>query len=192
MDPSTLAEGAALALNLCYVVLAVVESVWCWPVGFVGAALTLVVFLEARLYAASALQVVYMALMVYGWYEWRHGGGGAGPLRVSRTPGRWWAGLLLGAVAFTATFGTFLARRTDAALPFWDAGTTAFSLVAQFMTTRKWIETWLVWIVVDTVYVVMLVSQELRLMATLYLAYTVLAVVGLLQWRRSARETSAS
>ncbi len=60
------------------------------------------------------------------------------------------------------------------------------------MTTRKWIETWLVWIVVDTVYVGMLVSQELHLMSALYLVYVVLAVVGFLSWRRSMRGAPAA
>ena len=89
MDPYRIAEILAVALNLAYVVLAIFQSVLCWLAGFLGAGLTLVVFLHARLYASTALQVVYMALMVYGWYEWRHGGEKGGELTVSRTPRRW-------------------------------------------------------------------------------------------------------
>ena len=187
MDPHTLAEALAVVFNLAYVVLAIFESVLCWFAGFLGAGLTLVVFLHARLYGATALQVVYMALMVYGWYEWRHGGAKGGELAVSRTPARWRFGLGVAGLAFAAGFGLLLKHGTDAALPFWDAGTTSFSLVAQFMTTRKWIESWLVWIAVDVVYTGMLVSQELGLMAVLYVGYLVLAVLGYLKWRRSLR-----
>ncbi len=86
---------------------------------------------------------------------------------------------------FAVGLGLFLRHGTDAALPFWDAGTTSFSLVAQFMTTRKWLESWLVWIVVDLVYAGMLISQGLSVMAALYVAYLVLAVAGFLKWRRS-------
>ena len=145
----------------------------------------LLVFLDARLYGAMALQGVYMVLMVYGWYEWRHGGEEGGRLAVSRTPTRWRLSLGFAGTVFAVALGLFLKYRTDAALPFWDAGTTSFSLVAQFMTTRKWIENWLVWIVVDAVYVGMLVSQQLHLMAALYVAYLVLAVMGLVKWQRS-------
>ena len=187
MDTPAVAEALALVFNLAYVGLAIVQSVWCWPAGFVGAGLTLFVFVQARLYGTAALQLVYMALMVYGWYQWRHGGEKGGRRQVSRTPRRWRIGLGVAGAAFAAALALFLAQRTDAALPIWDAGTTSFSLVAQFMTTRKWIETWLVWIVVDTVYVGMLVSQELHLMSALYLVYVVLAVVGFLSWRRSMR-----
>jgi nicotinamide mononucleotide transporter len=181
-------EALALVFNLAYVVLAIYQNALCWPAGLVGAGLTFVVFLDARLYGAMALQGVYMALMVYGWHEWRQGGEEGGQLAVSRTPARWRFMLGLAGAAFGLVLGLFLLYRTDAALPFWDAGTTSFSLVAQFMTTRKWIENWLVWIVVDAVYVGMLVSQQLYLMAALYMAYLVLAVWGWFQWQRSLKE----
>ena len=187
MDVSSISEALALVFNLAYVVLAIFQSVWCWPAGLVGAGLTLVVFLHARLYGAMALQGVYIALMVYGWHTWRHGGKEGSELAVSRTPARWRLVLASAGLAFAAALGLFLWHRTDAALPFWDAGTTSFSLVAQFMTTRKWLESWLVWIVVDAVYVGMLLSQQLHLMTALYLAYLVLAVLGFVKWRRSLR-----
>jgi nicotinamide mononucleotide transporter len=185
MDVSFIPEALAVVFNLAYVVLAVLQSVWCWPAGLVGAGLSLVVFLQARLYAATALQGVYVALMVYGWHQWRHGGEKGGALAVSWTPRRWRLGLAAAGLAFSAALGLLLWHRTDAALPFWDAGTTSFSLVAQFMTTRKWLESWLVWIGVDVVYVGMLLSQELYLMTVLYSAYLVLAVLGFIKWRRS-------
>ena len=187
MDLYAFLEALAVVFSLAYVVLAIYQNVLCWPVGLVGAGLTFLVFLDARLYGAMALQGVFMALMVYGWYEWRQGGEEGGQLPVIRTPTRWRFVLGLAGAAFAVVLGLFLMRRTDAALPFWDSGTTSFSLVAQFMTTRKWVENWLLWIVVDAVYVGMLVSQQLHLMAALYAAYLVLAVWGWFQWRSSLK-----
>jgi nicotinamide mononucleotide transporter len=188
MNAYDIVEALAVALNVAYVVLAIFESVLCWVAGLFGALLTLVVFLHARLYANAALQVVYMALMVYGWYEWGRGGEQGGELAVSGTPRRWVLWLGGAGIALAAGLGLFLRRGTDAALPFLDAGTTSFSLVAQFMTTRKWIECWLVWIAVDVVYTGMMVSQRLHMMAALYAGYVVLAVLGYLRWRRSRAE----
>jgi nicotinamide mononucleotide transporter len=185
MDLYSICEVLALAFNLAYVALAIFQNVLCWPAGLVGAGLTLLVFLNARLYGAMALQGVYIALMVYGWYEWRHGGEKGGRLEVSQTPTRWRFILSLAGAAFAVALGLLLKYGTDAALPLWDGGTTSFSLVAQFMTTRKWIENWLVWIVVNVVYVGMLVSQHLHLMAALYIAYLILAVMGFVKWQRS-------
>ena len=161
------------------------QSVWCWPTGLLNVGLSALVFLHSRLYGSAALQLVYVALCLYGWHQWLHGGAGEGRLEVSRTPARWLAGLAVVGSAFALGLGLFLRYRTDAALPFWDASMTAFSLAAQWMTTRKWIENWLVWIPVDAVYVAMYLSQRLQAYAGLYAVFLVLAVFGYRGWRRS-------
>jgi nicotinamide mononucleotide transporter len=178
-------EAAGVLFGVVAVWLTTRENVWCWPTGLVNVGLFIVVFFRAKLYADMGLQVVYVALCLYGWYEWLHGGRDHGALRVSATPRAAFAALAAAGVVFAAVLGLFLARRTDAALPFWDAGTTSFSLVAQAMQTRKWWENWLVWIAVDVVYVGIYVVKELYLTAGLYAVFLALAVVGLRSWRRS-------
>ena len=178
-------EVASVAFGALAVWLTVRENVWCWPTGIVNVVLSAIVFAQARLYADAGLQLIYVALCLYGWYAWRHGGADHGALKVARTPNLGWAVLATSGVAFAAGLGLFLKRHTDAALPFWDASTASFSLVAQWMQTRKWIENWLVWIAVDLVYVGMYVVKGLVLMAGLYAAFLVLAVAGLLAWRKS-------
>ena len=185
MDAHSAAEIAGVVFGVLYVWLAIRESPWCWPFGIANAALFLVVFAHARLYGAAALQAVYVVVSVYGWYEWLHGGVGHGRLAVSRTPRRWLAGLGAAATVVAVAVGLFLKHRTDAALPFTDGATTAFSLAAQWMATRKWVENWLVWIAVDVVYVAMYVSQGLLPTAGLYAAFLVLAIFGYREWRAS-------
>lgn len=183
-------EVAGVAFGVVAVWLTVRENVWCWPTGIVNVVCSAIVFLQAKLYADMGLQVVYVALCLYGWHAWLHGGADHGALLVSRTPGRAALALAAGGVAFAAGLGLFLLSHTDAALPFWDASTAAFSLVAQWMQTRKWIENWLVWIAVDVVYVGMYVVKGLFLMAGLYAVFLALAVAGLLAWRRSRAEAA--
>jgi nicotinamide mononucleotide transporter len=161
------------------------ENVWCWPVGLLNVGLYVVVFHDARLYADMGLQVVYAVLCVYGWYAWLHGGKDHGALSVSRTPGRWRGPLLLAGSAGAVLVGHLLQRHTDAALPYWDSSTTAFSLVAQWMQTRKWLENWLVWIVVDVVYVGIYLYKDLLATAALYAVFLALALIGYREWRRS-------
>lgn len=170
---------------MAFVVLAVREVAWCWPLGIVNAALFLVVYWRARLYGAAALQVVYLGVSLYGWYEWLHGGEGRGRLSVSRTPPRWAAALGAAGVVASVGFGLFLKHRTDAALPFADAATTSASLVAQWMATRKWLENWLVWVAVNLANIAICASQGLWPMAGLYAVFLVLAVLGFREWRLS-------
>jgi len=182
-----LSEAVAVLFGFVYVIFVIRQNVWCWPAGIVSAILYILVFFHARLYGQMALQGVYIALMLYGWYVWQHGGEAGGRLSVSRTPGRWRAVLGVAGAAFALLFGFFLKHQTDAVLPFWDAGTVSFSLVAQFMTTRKWIENWLVWIAVDVVYVGMYVSQRLYPTTALFASFLILAALGFVKWRRSLR-----
>jgi nicotinamide mononucleotide transporter len=178
-------EMVAVAFGALAVYLTVRQNVWCWPLGLVNVVFSAIVFTQAKLYADAGLQLVYIGLCLYGWYAWLHGGHDRGPLVVSRTPRV--AGAVLAAlgIAFAGGLGFWLHRHTDAALPFWDASTASFSLAAQWMQTRKWIENWLVWIVVDAVYVGMYVVKGLYLMAGLYGAFLILAIAGLLAWRKS-------
>jgi nicotinamide mononucleotide transporter len=161
------------------------QKIWCWPVGIVSVLLYVLVFYQARLYATMGLQVVYVGLAVYGWYAWTKGGRADGPLRVSRASRLTLAAAFGVGLALTLGLGSWLGRQTDEALPFTDAAVTSFSLVAQWMQTRKLIENWWLWLAVDAVYVGMNLSQGLMPTAGLYAIYMALAVAGLREWRRS-------
>lgn len=178
-------EIAGVVTGIVAVWLTTRENVWCWPVGIVSVALFVLVFFRARLYGAMGLQVVYIGLAVYGWYAWVKGGQDHGPLRVSRATRRVLALSAAAGIAGAAALAAWLAFRTDEALPITDAATTSFSLVAQWMQTRKLIENWWIWLAVDLVYVGMYLSQKLVWTSGLYAVYVVLAVVGLRQWRQS-------
>ena len=164
------------------------QKIWCWPVGIVSVAAFIVVFFRAKLYAAMGLQVVYVGLLAYGWHAWLHGGEGQVALRVSRLPRRLAFGLAVAAAAATGIAGYWLRARTDEAMPYLDGFTTSFSLVAQWMQARKYLENWLLWVVVDVVYVGMSLSQGLTLTAGLYAVYVGLALLGFRDWRSSMND----
>jgi nicotinamide mononucleotide transporter len=178
--------------GIAAVALTVRENVWCWPIGIVNVALYVIVFFQAKLYADMGLQLVYVALCLYGWHAWLHGGRDHGVLQVSRIPGRAAAALTVAGIAGSALLGHLLRSRTDAALPFWDSATTSFSLVAQAMQTKKWIENWIVWIAVDLVYVGIYLVKQLYLTAGLYAVFLSLALRGLVEWRRSMAQAVES
>jgi nicotinamide mononucleotide transporter len=180
-------EALGVLFGIVSVFLTVRENIWCWPTGLVNVGLFVIVFYEAKLYADMGLQVVYLALCLYGWYEWLHGGQARATLEVSRAPRAVLAALGLAGLAFSLLLGRFLARATDASLPFWDASTTGFSLVAQALLTRKWIENWVVWIVVDVVYVGIYVYKALYPTAGLYVVFLALAMLGLREWKATLR-----
>lgn len=178
-------ESTAVAFGIISVFLSVRQHIWSWPTAIVNVLLYVLVFRDAKLYADMGLQVVYFVLSVYGWYEWLYGGENRTVLKVSRATPRSMVTLTAIALVSVAALGTFLARSTDAALPYMDSATTSTSLVAQWMMTRKVLENWAVWMAVDVVYVGMFIFKHLYLTAGLYAVFFVLAAMGLREWKAS-------
>ena len=179
-------EAFAAVFGVVSVFLSTRQIIWSWPTAIVNVGLYTIVFYQGRLYGQMGLQLVYLTLSVYGWYQWLYGGEHHTALRVSRASPR----LLAVLAALTVTGWLLLAawlRQTDAALPVLDALLTTTSLAAQWMMTRKILQNWLVWIAVDIVYVPMFISQKLYATAMLYFAFLILAVMGYLEWRRSVQ-----
>ena len=99
------------------------------------------------------------------------------------------AGIPALAGVFLAAHGALyllLARFTDSTVPFWDSLTTALSIVAMWMLSRKYVEQWLVWLAADLVTVGLYLYKEIPWTAALYALYSALAVAGYLRWRRQA------
>jgi nicotinamide mononucleotide transporter len=177
-------EGLAAAFGVISVYLSTRQNIWSWPTAIVNVALYTIVFYQGRLYGQMGLQPIYLVLSVYGWYQWLHGGAQRSELRVTRASPRLLATLgVLNLAAWIALAA--ILRRTDAALPWLDALLATTSLVAQWMMTRKILENWILWIAVDVVYVPTFISQGLYATAMLYAAFLVLALMGVVEWRRS-------
>jgi nicotinamide mononucleotide transporter len=163
------------------------QNVWNWPIGILNNIFFLVLFLSTGLYADGVLQVVYIALAVYGWWAWLRGGSAHSRLLVSRTSsGQWWVLLGLG-VAGTALLTWVLVRYTDSTVPTADAVTTVLSLLATWGQTRKKLESWWLWIAADVVYIPLYAYKGLWLTGVLYFGFLCLCVAGLLGWRASLR-----
>jgi nicotinamide mononucleotide transporter len=189
--PSPL-EIAAVAFTLACVVLAAYENIWSWPTAIIGVSLYFVLFYQQRLYADMGLQLLYLALSVYGWYEWLHGGENHGELRVSYASARVQLAALAGGALLALALGLFLRRTTNAALPFVDATLASYSIVAQLLMTRKYLQNWLLWITVDVGYVGMFTYKHLYLSAALYLVFIAVCTKGWLEWKRSSLEPVAA
>jgi nicotinamide mononucleotide transporter len=181
-------EIVAALFGVVSVFLSVKENIWSWPTAIVNVGLYIIIFFESKLYADTGLQVVYVVLNAYGWYHWLYGGKNRTELPVSRTSAKLGAFLVAIGTVSTLLIGTFLAKKTDAALPYVDAATTSTSLVAQWMMTRKLLENWIVWVVVDVVYIGMYIFKSLHVTAVLYLIFLILSAMGYVQWKRSLNE----
>ena len=166
--------------------LLVSQNIWNWPIGIANNLVYGLIFFQARLYADMTIQIVFALISVYGWISWLRGNTTSGGFPVTRTPlGLALVCLAIG-VAGTWAWSLFLARINDSA-PLLDALTAVMSLIAQYLMTRKFLENWTIWIVVDIISVGLYASRHLYLTAVLYAIYIAMCVVGAIEWKRSMR-----
>jgi len=161
------------------------ENIWGWPTGLLSVGVYVFIFYDAKYYADMGLQAVFFVSGIYGWYQWSVHRGNLNKLAISSLSVRWVLPCFLAVLFFAVTLGYILDNYTDGALPYFDASTTAVSLLAQFMLARKIIQNWLLWIAVDVVYIGMYLYKDLYLTALLYLIYFGLAIYGYYLWKKT-------
>jgi nicotinamide mononucleotide transporter len=186
-------EAASVLFAILYLVLAIRESLWCWPAAFVSSVLTLAVVFGARLYSEVALNVYYAAMAVYGWYQWHYGGRrhGAAELPIGTWPLEMHALAIGGSLGLSAGIGWLMSRHTEAAFPYLDAFVTVSSVVTTYMVARKLLENWLYWVGVDGLALYLYWQRELYLFVGLFALYLVLVVIGFVRWHRDWRAQTA-
>jgi nicotinamide mononucleotide transporter len=158
---------------------------WAWLFSIASSATYALVFFGSKLYGDMGLQVVFIAVSIWGWHQWLHGDPARRALQVSRLSA---SGMLMAAAAWLSGFvllSFFLKSFTDTDVPYIDGFLTAGSLVGQVLLSRKKLENWHVWIAVDILYVGLYVYKNLMLTALLYALFVVLAIIGLRVWRKS-------
>ncbi len=178
-------EVPAVLLAIAYLVLAIRQNIWCWAAAALSTLIYLFIMYQARLYMESALQLFYLAMAAYGWFAWRKHMDGQKDLQVNTWPLRYHLAALLGILALVLISGDLLSSYSDAAWPYLDSLTTWGAVVATFMVTRKVLENWLYWFVIDSVSVGLFVSRGLNLTALLFILYLIMIVIGYRSWRAS-------
>ncbi|HYR29606.1 MAG TPA: nicotinamide riboside transporter PnuC [Thermoanaerobaculia bacterium] len=180
-----LIELTGVLVTIASIWLATRENVWYYPTGIVSVLLYAWIYYGEKLYAEAGLQVVWLVLLIYGWYHWLRGGVNRTELPVSRTPKWGWLVVLSAGALMTGMIVTIQRNFTDNPAPFVDSSIAAWSIVAQWMTARKWIENWFFWLAVNAVAVPLYIDRELWLTAVLYGILFILAIEGWRKWRVS-------
>ena len=178
-------------LGLLYLYLEMKENAWMWVVGSVMPVIYIFVLYKAGLYADCGMEVYYFLAGLYGLAVWLSGNRKEEKrLRISHAPRSTKSMCWITMTILWMALGTMLDRFTDSTVPYIDGFTTAASIVGLWMLSRKYIEQWWVWLVVDAVSTALYVYKGIYGRATLYLIYTAIATYGYFVWKaRMARQT---
>ena len=161
MDWKLVLQIAGVVLGLLYLWLEYRADIRLWIVGLIMPLVHGALYYKAGLYADCSMQAYYVLAGLYGW-------------------------IAVSAAAHTGIY-FLLVGFTNSTVPFWDAMTTAGSIVAMWMLSRKYVEQWLVWLAVDLVTVGLYLYKGIPLTAGLYALYSALAVAGYLRWKAKMR-----
>lgn len=179
-------EILALVAGVAYAVLAARRNRLCWIAGAVSSACAALVAGVRALPMQSALQVFYVGMSAYGWWNWTRSTS-EGQLTVGLWPfGKHLVAALV-LIALTYASAAILAAETQAAWPLLDSLTTWFSLFATWLTAKARLENWLYWIAIDGVLVFLFYVQDLPYLALLNVLLIGIAGAGFVAWRSRLR-----
>jgi nicotinamide mononucleotide transporter len=183
-SPVTWLELLAVVLALAMVAANFRVHAAAWPLAIGSSLLYALLFADTRLYGQAALQGLFIAVALWGWWQWLHGRTADGqPLRVRRLPLRAAKLLAAGTMAAWLLLGWALARGTDSPAPYLDALPTAGAIAGQWLLARKYLENWAVWLGVNVFSVALFWHQALWFTAGLYALFALLSVLGWRAWR---------
>ncbi|MBU3586145.1 nicotinamide riboside transporter PnuC [Polynucleobacter sp. AM-26B4] len=187
-------EIIAFTLSLICVALNAYGHIFTWPLMIASSAAYAWVFQDAKLFGDAWLQGVFILLAIYAWKTWSkstqpEGTNNSSSSSFKKMPRSW---PLIGSLCWSGLFliiHYLLVNHTSSDVPLIDAFLTAGSLLATYMSAQKWLENWLVWIFVNSLYIALYIYKDLHLTALLYGLLIVLAVLGWLQWSKKIKQS---
>jgi len=184
-------EVTGAVICIIYLYFSIKQKIWLWPVGLIGSGFYFVEFYNKALYANMALQGYFIGMSIYGWYYW---------IKISKSESNKeqfsCKNITLRTVLYILIFGVIieillwylLKQIPDTDYPFFDSLTTTLSIIGTWMLAKKYIENWILWIVVDSIYVGLYLYIPMYPTTILYFIYTILAIVGFYEWKKEQQK----
>ena len=186
-SPVTGVELAAFVLSLAMVVCNIRVNMLAWPLAIGASLLYFLLFWDSRLYGEAGLQLFFVVVALWGWWQWLRGrmaDGAALRVRTLSPRARW--GLVAAVLLAWPLLAGLLRQVTDSDVPWWDALPTTGSLAGQWLLGRKYVENWPVWVAVNAVSMSLFAWKGLWLTVLLYGLFLLMALWGWRAWQRLA------
>jgi len=188
-SPVTWLECVACVLGIVMVMANWRVNPVAWPLAIISSLLYALLFADSKLYGGAGLQIFFVVMAFWGWWQWLRGRGDDGQaLRVRTLEPRFrWLALLATGAAWPS-LGLLLDHMTDSDVPYLDALPTVASITGQILLGRKLVENWPVWVAVNVVSVALFAHKGLWLTVGLYVVFALLALVGWKAWLALAKQ----
>lgn len=180
-------EWIAAGLGVVCVALVALRSIWNYPFGIASVGISFFVCFEAKLYSDALLQIFFVAVNVYGWWEWARSRAQVGEVAVERMTVQSRIGWAIGCAGTILLWGALMHRFTDASYPWWDGSIAIVSIAAQILQAQRKLESWWLWIAADLGSIPLFYLKDIPAFMILFVIYLGLAIWGLIDWYRAEK-----
>jgi nicotinamide mononucleotide transporter len=181
-------EWLAVLFAIIYLLLAVKENIWCWPAAFISTAIYSTLFFDVSLYMESSLNIYYLVMAIYGWYQWSPKGQDEKVKPVIQWTLKRHLIIIITTSLVILLSGKMLELYTDQDFAYLDSFTTWFAVITTYMVTQKVLENWIYWIIIDLVSIYLYLNTGFALTSVLFMSYVIIAFYGWLQWKKHLLE----
>ena len=164
-----------------------------YPIGMISLALYVFIFIKNGLYANAVINFLYFVISIFGWWNWlrqrttdnRQQTTDKGELKVSYLSKK--GSIIIITIFITLIFFINLFTTNDLSIRL-DYYTSAAGLIAMVLTSFKKVENWFFYLVADIVLIPLCIYNGLYLTSIQYVAYTILAIMGYINWNKEAKK----
>lgn len=179
-------ERLAVLFELLCIWFLTKESMWSFPFGMLSTSLFFIIFLEANLYGNMSIQLYFFMMNIIGLYIWKTKKSKTSPIKeTKRLSKSGWLIIFTLLVIMPFTLSYFLSSFTNASNSYLDSLLTVMSMIASFLTVRKFLENWYLWILAESLYFILFIQHSLFLAAFMGIITTILNIHGLLNWKKN-------
>ena len=184
-------EVSAVILAIIYLLLAVKQDIRCWFAAFFSSTLYFFIMWEADLYMEAALQVFYVIMAFYGFFQWKNNNENSRKFVVKTWKRSQHIKAITCIFLLAITSGFLLEKYTDAAMPFIDGLTTWGAMITTYMVAKRLLENWTYWFVINSVSIFLFMSRGLFLTSFLFFIYLIIIYFGYKSWTNIQDENNA-
>ncbi|MFU2511179.1 nicotinamide riboside transporter PnuC [Pseudoalteromonas sp. ASV78] len=184
-------EYLAVALSMAYLLLAIKESLWCWPAAFFSTLIYTIMYWNGALLMESLLHFYYMYMAVYGWVIWRKGSADQHGLVITSWRLKQHFAIISLTSIVAVIFGYIMTNYTHAEFAYLDSFTTCFAVVTTYLVAKKVLENWLYWIVIDAASMYLYYEKGYYPTLALFIFYTIMAAWGFKTWYEEYEQNQA-
>lgn len=191
MSYELIIEIIGAVIGLSYIYLQYKANFWLWTAGIIMSLFYIYIFAESHLYFWAATYLYYLCADIYGIIMWkRNDQGNENPYANMKTMNKKMIINISLIIIILSTILSIFAKKLipESPIPVGESISTILSIVAMWLLAKKYIEQWLLWIIVNIFYAALNFSIGLYPTGILFSIYFMVAIMGYLKWRKGMKQ----